>query len=104
VRIPLLIIDDFELKPLRPPHDEDFHDLVAERSMATTWAQRLNRVFNIDIQICSACGGTVKVIACIEKPVVIKQILDHLENQTESPQPTSHPVRALPACLELDQS
>lgn len=30
-RIPLLIIDDFGLKPLRPPHDEDFHDLVAER-------------------------------------------------------------------------
>jgi DNA replication protein DnaC len=31
VRVPLLIIDDFGLKPLRPPHDEDFHDLVAER-------------------------------------------------------------------------
>ena len=31
IRIPLLIIDDFGLKPLRPPHDEDFHDLVAER-------------------------------------------------------------------------
>jgi DNA replication protein DnaC len=30
-KIPLLIIDDFGLKPLRPPHDEDFHDLVAER-------------------------------------------------------------------------
>jgi DNA replication protein DnaC len=31
VKIPLLIIDDFGLKPLRHPHDEDFHDLVAER-------------------------------------------------------------------------
>ncbi len=31
VSIPLLIIDDFGLKPLRPPHDEDLHDLVAER-------------------------------------------------------------------------
>ncbi len=30
-RVPLLVIDDFGLKPLRPPHDEDFHDLVAER-------------------------------------------------------------------------
>ena len=27
----LLIVDDFGLKPLRPPHDEDFHDLIAER-------------------------------------------------------------------------
>ena len=31
VRIPLLILDDFGLKPLRPPQDEDLHDLVAER-------------------------------------------------------------------------
>ncbi len=30
-RTPLLIIDDFGLKPLRPPQDEDLHDLVAER-------------------------------------------------------------------------
>jgi len=30
-RVPLLVVDDFGLKPLRPPHDEDFHDLVAER-------------------------------------------------------------------------
>jgi len=27
----LLIIDDFGLKPIRPPQDEDFHDLIAER-------------------------------------------------------------------------
>lgn len=30
-RIELLIIDDFGLKPIRSPHDEDFHDLIAER-------------------------------------------------------------------------
>jgi DNA replication protein DnaC len=30
-RVDLLIIDDFGLKPLRPPQDEDFHDLMAER-------------------------------------------------------------------------
>jgi len=31
VRVPLLIIDDFGLKPLQPPQDDDFHELVAER-------------------------------------------------------------------------
>ena len=31
VKTPLLIIDDFGLKPLRSPDDEYFHDLVAER-------------------------------------------------------------------------
>ena len=31
VRTDFIIIDDFELKPLRPPPDEDFHHLIAER-------------------------------------------------------------------------
>ena len=31
VKVPLLIIDDFGLKSLRSPEDEDFHDLIAER-------------------------------------------------------------------------
>lgn len=31
VKVPMLIIDDFGLKPLRSPEDEDFHDLIAER-------------------------------------------------------------------------
>jgi DNA replication protein DnaC len=30
-RVSLLIIDDFGLKPLRAPADEDLHDLIAER-------------------------------------------------------------------------
>jgi DNA replication protein DnaC len=30
-RIPLLIIDDFGLRPMRSPQDEDFHELIAER-------------------------------------------------------------------------
>ena len=53
----------------------------AERHAAMTWAQRLKRVFNIDIDTCEACGGTVKVIACIEDPQVIKKILDHLKEK-----------------------
>ncbi len=30
-KVALLIIDDFGLKPMRPPADEDLHDLMAER-------------------------------------------------------------------------
>ncbi len=30
-KIPLLIIDDFGLRPIRSPQDEDFHDLVSQR-------------------------------------------------------------------------
>ena len=36
-KLPLLIIDDFGLKPLRSPQDEDLHELIAERyEQATT--------------------------------------------------------------------
>jgi hypothetical protein len=54
-----------------------------EQYAAMNWAQRLKRVFNIDMSICEACGGTVKVIASIEDPVVIKQILTHLQRKAE---------------------
>jgi DNA replication protein DnaC len=30
-KVPLLIIDDFGLRPMRSPFDEDFHDLVSAR-------------------------------------------------------------------------
>ncbi|MCF1239124.1 MULTISPECIES: IS91 family transposase [Enterobacteriaceae] len=56
----------------------------AQRRASMTWAQRLKRVFNIDIETCSGCGGAMKVIACIEDPIVIKQILDHLKHKAET--------------------
>ena len=46
-----------------------------------TWAQRLKRVFGIDIKTCTACGGTLSIIACIEAPAVIKAILAHLTSK-----------------------
>ena len=49
-----------------------------------TWAQRLKRVFNIDIETCSVCGGNMKVIACIDDPLVIKRILTHLRGKVLS--------------------
>jgi hypothetical protein len=45
---------------------------------AMNWAQRLKRVFAIDIATCTVCGGSMKGIACIEDPLVIQKILTHL--------------------------
>ncbi len=53
----------------------------AEHHIAMSWAQRLKRVFNIDVETCNECGGAVKVIACIEDPVVIQKILSYLKRQ-----------------------
>jgi hypothetical protein len=68
----------------------------AERRAALTWAQRLKRVFNIDIETCHACGGTVKAIACIEDPVVIKKILTHLKEKAASAEPIHLPKSRAP--------
>ena len=43
-----------------------------------TWMQRLKRVFAIDIKTCPKCGGTLRVIACIENPDVIATLLEHV--------------------------
>jgi hypothetical protein len=50
-----------------------------EKQGAMKWAARLKRAFNIDIKTCEACGGKVKVIACIDDPVAINKILIHLQ-------------------------
>jgi len=52
-----------------------------QRRAAMTWAQRLKRVFHIDVETCTHCGGAVKIISCIEDPAVIKKILDHLNTK-----------------------
>lgn len=49
------------------------------RHVAMTWAQRLKRVFGIQIDTCARCGGKLKVIASIEEQEVIARILAHLQ-------------------------
>ena len=57
---------------------ETANESAPARQVSMTWAQRLKRVFKIEIETCEHGGGAVKVIASIEDPVVIKKILDHL--------------------------
>ena len=57
---------------------------VAEKRASATWAKRLKRVFNIEIETCSECGGDVRIIASIEDPLVIQKILAHLDNTASS--------------------
>jgi hypothetical protein len=48
-----------------------------------SWARLLKRVFDIDR--CSNCGGTLKIITAIEDPPVIVRILAHLSLPTRAP-------------------
>jgi hypothetical protein len=49
-----------------------------------TWAQRLKRVFAIEIETCRRCDGKLRGIASIEDPAVIGRILAHLESRFET--------------------
>jgi len=64
-----------------------------------TWAQRLKRVFDIDITACPFCGGTLRVIADITDPDTIRAILEHLKQRAP---PGLSPRRALPSNSQAD--
>mgnify|MGYP001547886975 CR=1 FL=1 len=86
----------------------------AERHAAMSWAQRLKRVFNIDmpqgtlsrrfapihlVEVCARCGGSVRIIACIEDQDVIDRILAHLQRKEQNTPALPHlapPTRAPP--------
>jgi len=64
-----------------------------------TWAQRLKRVFEIDITLCPYWGGTLRVIADVTYPQVIQTILAHLQHQQQRAPPPllpRKPARAPP--------
>jgi hypothetical protein len=44
-----------------------------------SWAQRLKRMFAIEIETCPDCGGRLRVIACVEEPALIRKILTHVQ-------------------------
>jgi hypothetical protein len=52
-------------------------------------------LFKIDVTVCERCGGAVNIIACIEDPIVIGKILEHVERES-SPALQLPPARAPP--------
>ena len=80
--------------------DEEQEKTPAERRAAMTWAQRLKRVFGIDIETCRTCGGALRIIVCIEDPEVIAKILTHLDKKSTAQETGLLPEgRAPPAGL-----
>lgn len=51
---------------------------AAERHRALTWAQRLKRVFQLDLEHCPHCGGPLQLIASLDGRVMQK-LVKHLE-------------------------
>jgi hypothetical protein len=69
-----------------------------EKRRAMTWAQRLKRVFGIDVTTCVHCGGAVRILVSIEEPGAIRAILAHFDQHGALAQAHYRPAaRAPPA-------
>ena len=73
---------------------EETAEPATPRHVAMNWAKRLKRVFAIDIEACTRCGGKLKVIASIEEPEVIAKILAYLERMAPEQMQAELPLGA----------
>ena len=71
-RSPTLDANDPGFEPL----DDGEEVTVDERKRA--WARLLAKVYEIDPLVCPKCGSVMKIIAVIQDPVEIRDILAHL--------------------------
>jgi len=55
------------------------------RPVRISWVRLLKRVFQIDIEHCTNCGGQLRIIAAILESAVIERILTHLGLQARAP-------------------
>jgi hypothetical protein len=64
------------------------------------WADLMRRVFEMDVLVCSRCGGRMSVLATIDDPAAIQRILTHLGLSTEAGEALP-PARASPVAEDL---
>jgi hypothetical protein len=115
--VPVFVDSEIDGRGRRRPADSNQPE--PKRRQAMTWAQRLKRVFRIDIDksagqpictvadcreavghrdvpddTCEHCGGAVRIIASIEDPAVIEKILAYIERRdaASSQAPRSPPA------------
>ncbi|MGQ6516197.1 transposase, partial [Serratia sp. IR-2025] len=81
------------------PVDVSAHDeprSPEQKRRAMSWAQRLKRVFSIDVTTCAHCGGAVRIVASIEDPKAIRAILAHFEKHGALEQAHYRPAARAP--------
>ncbi len=64
---------------------EPAEELTQRVAARMSWARLLKRVFDIDLEHCPNCGGTLTIIGANEEPAVITTILTHLGLPARAP-------------------
>jgi hypothetical protein len=54
------------------------------------WAALMKRVFAVDVLVCDACGGTMRILAVLPEGDATRTILGHLGLPIRPPQPRAH--------------
>ena len=67
-----------------------------ERATRANWARLIQKVYEVDPLACPKCGGTMRIMAVIDEPAVIRRILKHLRLWNLYPKQPDHPARAPP--------
>ena len=52
----------------------------SKQALRRRWADLIRRVFELDPLLCP-CGGTLRLVAFITEPRIIRKILEHLNNK-----------------------
>jgi hypothetical protein len=65
-----------------------------QRAARRDWAHLMRRAFDFDVLSCPRCGDRMRLMATIEHPAVVRQILTHLGLPIEVPEPL--PARSPP--------
>jgi hypothetical protein len=64
-----------KVRTVGPAPDGDARGSLA---MRRSWARLIRKMHEVDPPSCPRCRGTMKMLAVIERPAIVRQILDHL--------------------------
>jgi hypothetical protein len=53
--------------------------VLTSRVMQKSWARPIQKIYHVDLLLCPKCKDTMKIIAFIEEPDIIRRILAHID-------------------------
>jgi len=73
------------VKALKSAPKKEITSEAGSSGLRMSWSYLLKRVFNLNMDLCPKCGGSMKLISAIMERGVIKMILEHIGMSTDPP-------------------
>jgi hypothetical protein len=88
---------------LEPVEDPDFSGDGSSKEYRRNWSRLIQKIYQTDPLCCPRCQGRMRILAFIEKPEIIKKILQHLGLWERKARPPPR-ANASPPDLHIDYS